>query len=198
MLTIVVKEVLVGSVPNFSGDGAACVQLHTHALFLRTLSSEDVGRDGLLDLGLTNQNLVLGLLVASLNSNDLATRHHTNVLQADLDSIVRKNHANKVHVEAADTANVVLSSPCLNEASDGSTGVHAVSDGAREVGVLGEDTRDVDRVVVARNSSVGLVGGGCLQLKGALAAQRDRVLKVDGLINGRAVTLKVVNDGVAV
>ncbi|KAH0356649.1 beta subunit of fatty acid synthase, partial [Aureobasidium melanogenum] len=196
--TIVVKEVLVGSVPDLLGDRAACVQLHTHTLFLRSLTSEDVGRNRLLNFCLTDENLVLGLLVAGLNGNDLATRDHTDVLQADLDSVVGKNHANKVNVEATNAANVVLSSPSLDQASDSSTGVHAVSDGAGKVGVLGEDTGNVDRVVVAGNLGIGLVGCRCLELKRSLAVERDRILEVDRLVNGRAVTLKVVDDGVAV
>ena len=73
MLTIVVKEVLVGSVPNLLCDGAACVEVHTHTLLLRTLSGEDVGGDWLLNLGLTNKNLIFGLLVASLDIDDLTT-----------------------------------------------------------------------------------------------------------------------------
>lgn len=149
LLTIVVKEMLVCSVPDLLGDRAACVQLHTHTLFLRTLTSEDVGRDRLLNLCLTNKDLVLGLLVAGLNCDDLATRDHTDVLKADLDGVVGKDHTDKVDVEAANATNVVLGCPCLDEASDGSTGVHAVSDGAREVGILGEDTRNVDGVVIA-------------------------------------------------
>ena len=196
--TIVVKEVLVCSIPDFLGDRAACVQLHTHALFLRALTSEDVCRDRLFNFCLTNEDLVLGLLVARLNGNDLTTRDHTDVLQADLDGVVGKDHANKVDVEAADTANVVLGSPSLDQASDSSTRVHAVSNGARKVSVLREDTRNVNGVVIAGNLGVGLVGCRCLELKRSLAVERDRVLEVDRLVNGRAVTLKVVNDRVTV
>ena len=140
---------LVRTVPDFGGNRAALVQVHTHALFLRTLTSEDVSRDGLLNLCLTEENLLLSLGLGSLNLDDLATRHHADVLQGDLDGVIGKDHANQAGVEAANATNVVLGCPCLDEASDGSTGVHAVSDGAREVGILREDTRNVNGVVIA-------------------------------------------------
>ncbi|KAK1253167.1 LOW QUALITY PROTEIN: hypothetical protein MKX08_004354 [Trichoderma sp. CBMAI-0020] len=74
------------------------------------------------------------------------------VKQLDLDRVVGKNHANQRSVEATDSANVVLGSPCLDQASDRSAAVHA----------------------------------------------RNGILKVDRLVQRGAVTLKVVNDGVAV
>ena len=113
-LTIVVHEMLVSAVPNLLGNWAAVVKIHTHALLLRTLTSEDVSGLGLLDLSLTDQDLVLRLRLDGLNLDDLATGDHADVLQLDLEHIVRQHHANQRSVEAADAANVVLSRPGLD------------------------------------------------------------------------------------
>jgi hypothetical protein len=57
----------IGSIPHLFGDCTASIKLRTHALLLRTLSSEDVCRDWLLDLSLTKQDLVLSFLIARLD-----------------------------------------------------------------------------------------------------------------------------------
>ena len=79
---------LVGTVPDLSSDGAALVEVHTHTLFLGTLTSEDVGRHGLVDLSLTEENLLLSLSLCGLDLDDLAARDHTNVEESDLDGVV--------------------------------------------------------------------------------------------------------------
>ncbi|KAI6759681.1 hypothetical protein HG530_010361 [Fusarium avenaceum] len=196
--TVGVQEVLVSTVPNLLGNGAAGVQLHTHTLLLRALASENIRCGRLLNLGLTLENLVLSLLVADLNLDDLATRDHARVLELDLELIVGQNHADERGVEASDTANVVLGGPGLDETSHGCTRVHAVGDGAGKVGIAGEDTRDVDGVVVTRDTSVVLVGSRGSECQRRLAAERDRVLEVDRLVNRLAISLKVINDGVTV
>ncbi|GKT61902.1 LOW QUALITY PROTEIN: unnamed protein product [Colletotrichum tofieldiae] len=198
LLGVVLDDVLVGAVPDLLGDVAAGVQLHTHTLFLRTLAGEDVGGHGLLDLCLTKKDLLLGFLVAGLDLDDLAARDHTNVLKLDLKVVVGKNHADQRGVEAADTTNIVLSSPSLNQATDGSTGVHAVGDGAREGGVVGKHTRDVDGIVVTRDTGVVLVSGRGTELERSAAAERDGVLKVQGLVERGTVALEVINYGVAI
>jgi len=120
------------------------------------------------------------------------------VLKLDLELVVRQNHTDKRGVEASDAANVVLGSPSLDEASDGGTGVHAVGDGTREVGVAGEDTRNVNGVVITRHTGVVLVGGGSSESKRRLSTERDSVLEVDGLVDRLSVSLEVVDDRVAV
>ncbi|ROW05694.1 hypothetical protein VMCG_05231 [Cytospora schulzeri] len=192
------KYVLVCAVPDFLGNVTAVVQIHTHTLLLRALSSEDVSGHWLLHFGLTEEHLVLGILVDSLDLDDLATSNHANVLHLDVDVVVGQHHADKRGMEASDTSNIVLSSPGLDQASHCGTGVHAVRDGARQVGVVGEDSGDVDRVEVTRDTSVALVGCRSPQQKRGLAAQRNGVLEHDGLLNGRAIALQVVNDWVAV
>ncbi|TFA99144.1 hypothetical protein CCMA1212_009009 [Trichoderma ghanense] len=192
------RSVGVGTVPDLLGHRAAAIEIHTHALLLRTLSGKDIGRHGLLHLGLAQQNLLLRLRVDGLELDDLATRHHAHVLQLDLDGVVGENHADQGSVEAADTAHVVLGSPRLDQAAHGGAAVHAVGDGAREVGVLREDARHMNGVVVARHASVRLVGGGRTELQRRLAAQRNGVLKVDRLVQQGAVALKIVDHGVAV
>ena len=79
-LTIIVHEVLVCAIPDFFRDLAAVVQVHTHTLLLRTLTSEDIGCSRLLNFGFAKKDLVLGLLVANFDFDDLATRHHAYVL----------------------------------------------------------------------------------------------------------------------
>jgi hypothetical protein len=71
-----------------------------------------------------------------------------------------------------------------------------MGDGAREVGIAGEDTRDVDGVVVTGHTSVILVGSRGSESERRLAAERDGVLEVDGLVDRLAVALKVINNGV--
>ena len=188
---------LVSTVPDLGSDGAALVEVHTHTLFLGTLTSEDVGRHRLVDLSLTKENLLLGLSLGSLDLDDLAARDHTDVEESDLDGVIGKDHANKACVEAADTTNVVLGGPGLDKRAHSGARVHAVSDSAGQVGVLGEDTRNVNGVVVARDASVGLVGGRRLQDKRGLAVKRDGVLEVHGLVKRSAVAGQVVKDGVA-
>ncbi|KAF3401859.1 hypothetical protein F1880_009718 [Penicillium rolfsii] len=195
---IVLQEVTISAVPDLPSNRAAGIELHTHALLLGTLTSEDIGGDGLFDLGLTDKNLLFGLLVASLNLDDLATCNHTDVLQLHSDHVVGQNHADQRCVEATDTTDVVLSSPGLHERTDGSTAVHTVSDSAGQIGIAGEDTRDVDGVVIARDAGVGLVRGRGTQLQGSLAAERNGDLEVDGLLDRGTVTLEVVNDRVTV
>ncbi len=70
---------LVRTVPHFLGNFAAGVQVHAHALLLRALSGEDVCRAWLLDFGFANENLVLGLLVAGLDLDDLAAGNHADM-----------------------------------------------------------------------------------------------------------------------
>ncbi|SCB64733.1 unnamed protein product [Fusarium graminearum] len=193
-----VEKVLVGAVPDLLGNRAAGVQLHTHTLLLRTLTSEDIGCSRLLNLGLTLEDLVLSFLVADLDLDYLATRDHARVLELDLKIIVGQNHTDQRSVEASDTANVVLGSPGLDEASDGGTGVHAVGDGSRKVGVAGEDTRNVNGVVVTGHAGVVLVGSRSSEGERRPSTERDGVLEVDGLINRLTISLKVVNDRVAV
>src|ERR1700761_98982 len=84
VLTIVVQEMLISPVPDFPRDLAGVVQIHTHALFLRALASEDVGRYWLLDLRLTEEHLLLILRLARFNLDDLAARKHADMLQLDL------------------------------------------------------------------------------------------------------------------
>jgi hypothetical protein len=119
------------------------------------------------------------------------------VQQGDLDGVVRENHANKAGVEAAHATDVVLRSPGLDKRAHSGARVHAVSDGAGKVGVLGENTRNVNRVVVARDTSISLVGGRSLQNKRCLAVERNGVLEVYGLVKGGTVAGQVVKDGVA-
>lgn len=130
MLTIIVHEVLVGTIPHFLGDLAGVVQVHAHSLLLRTLASEDVGRHWLFDLSLCEQDLLLGLCLLCFDLDDLATRDHANVLQLDLNGIVRQDHADQRGVEATDAADVVFSCPCLHQTAHSCAGVHAVRDGA--------------------------------------------------------------------
>jgi hypothetical protein len=184
--------VLIGAVPNFLCDRAAVVQFHTHALFLRTLTSEDIRSGGLLNLGFSKKNLIFSLLVANLNLDDLATRNHTNVLELDIQHIIRQHHANQVDVVAPHATDVVLGSPGLDQASDGSTGVHAVGDGAGQVGVAGKDTGYVNGVVVARHAGIVLVRRGRLQAERSLAVQRNGVLEDDRLVDSGTVALQVV------
>ncbi|KAI7277109.1 hypothetical protein KC335_g86 [Hortaea werneckii] len=105
---------LVSAVPDLLGNRAAVVKIHTHALFLRTLTSEDVRGLRLLDLSFTYQDLVFGLGLDGLNLDDLATRNHADVLQLDLEHIVGQHHAHQRSVEAANAANIVLSRPGLD------------------------------------------------------------------------------------
>lgn len=188
---------LVRTVPDFGGNRAALVQVHTHALFLRTLTSEDVSRDGLLNLCLTEENLLLSLGLGSLNLDDLATRHHADVLQGDLDGVIGKDHANQAGVEAANATDVVLCGPGFDERADSGARVHTVSDSTGQVGVLGEHAGNVDRVVVARDLGVGLVGSRSLEDKRRLAVERDGVLEVHGLVERSTVAAQVVKNGVA-
>jgi hypothetical protein len=197
LLTIVVQEVLVRTVPDLGGNRAALVQVHTHTLFLRTLASEDVSRDGLLDLGLTEKDLLLSLGLGSLNLDDLTTRHHSDVLEGDLDGVIGEDHTDEAGVEAAHTTDVVLCGPSLDERTDSGARVHTVSDGTGQVGVLGEHARNVDRVVVARHLRVGLVGSRSLENERRLAVKRNWVLEVHGLVERSAVAAQVVKDGVA-
>ena len=95
MLTIVVHEVLIGPVPDLSGDGTAGVQVHSHTLLLRSLTSEHIGRHRLINFGLAKDNLVLGLLVTGFHLNNLATADHTNMLESDLNVIIGENHADQ-------------------------------------------------------------------------------------------------------
>lgn len=189
---------LVGTIPDLSRDRAALVEIHTHTLLLGTLAGEDVSRHGLLDLRLTEEDLLLSLSLSGLDLDDLAAGDHTDVLEGDLNAVIGKDHADKAGVEATHTTDVVLRSPGLDEGADSSAGVHAVGDGARQVGVLGEDTRNVDGVVISRDASVGLVGGGSLQRQRGLAVQRDGVLEVHGLVERGSVAAEVVKDRVAV
>jgi len=93
MLTIVVHEMLIGSVPNLLGNRTAGIELHTHTLLLRSLSSKDISGHWLLNFSLTKQDFVFGLAVAGLYLDDLATSDHTNVLKLDLNVIIWKDHA---------------------------------------------------------------------------------------------------------
>jgi hypothetical protein len=52
------------------------------------LASENVRSDGLLDLRLAEEYLVLGLLVDGLDLDDLAAGDHANMLQLHADVIV--------------------------------------------------------------------------------------------------------------
>jgi hypothetical protein len=65
--------VLVCTVPDLGSDGAALVEVHTHALFLGTLAGEDVSGRGLIDLSLTEKYLLLSLGLGGLDLDDLAT-----------------------------------------------------------------------------------------------------------------------------
>ena len=130
MLTIVVQEVLVRTVPDLGGNRAALVQVHTHTLFLRTLASENVSRDGLLNLSLTKEDLLLCLGLGGLNLDDLATGDHADVLQGDLDGVIGEDHADEAGVEAAHATDVVFRGPGLDERTDSGARVHTVSDGA--------------------------------------------------------------------
>lgn len=165
---------------------------------MRALSGEDVCSNRLLNLGLTKQHLLFRLLVAGLDLDDLATRNHANMLQLDLNVVVGQHHADERGVEATDTANVVLGSPCLDQAPDRSARVHAVGNGTGEVGIAGKHPRDVDGVVIARDACVGLVRGRCTQLQRRLPAEGDGVLEVDRLLDRRTMALQVVHDRVAV
>jgi hypothetical protein len=189
--------VLVRTVPDLGSNRAALVQVHTHALFLGTLASEDVSRDGLLNLCLTEEDLLLSLGLGSLNLDDLATRHHADVLQGDLDGVIGEDHADEAGVEAAHTTDVVLRGPGLDERTDSGARVHTVSDSAGQVGVLGEHAGNVDGVVVARDLGVGLVGSRSLENQRRLAVERNGVLEVHGLVERSAVAAQVVKDGVA-
>ncbi|KAH3662368.1 hypothetical protein OGAPHI_005620 [Ogataea philodendri] len=79
--TVVVDEVLVGSVPHLLGNLRGVVQIHTHTLFLGTLTSEHKGRNWLVDLGLSSQDDFIGLNLSSLDLDDLSTVDHSNVLE---------------------------------------------------------------------------------------------------------------------
>lgn len=67
-----------------------------------------------------------------------------------------------------------------------------------EIGVAGEDTRDVNGVVVPGDAGVGFVGCGGTQKQRSLAAEGNGVLKIDRLLDRRAVSLEVVDNGVSV
>ena len=47
--TIVLHEMPISTVPNLLGYGAAIVKVHPHTLLLRSLTSKDIRRDGLLN-----------------------------------------------------------------------------------------------------------------------------------------------------
>jgi len=194
---VVLHEMTIGTIPNFLGDGAAGIEFHTHTLFLRTLSSEDIGRDRLLNLSFTEEDLLFSLLVAGLELDDLATSNHTNVLKLDLNVIVGEDHTDEGGVEASNTTNIVLSRPCLHQASNSCTRVHSMGDCARETSIASKHTGDVDRIVVTRNTSISLVGCRSLEDERSLAIKRDGILEVDGLFDRRTNSLKVVNNGIA-
>jgi hypothetical protein len=88
MLTIVLHEVAVGTIPDFPRDRTAGVELHAHALLLGTLTGEDVCRNGLLNLSFTKQDLFFCDLVAHFDLDDLATSNHTSMLQLDLNQVI--------------------------------------------------------------------------------------------------------------
>ena len=92
-LTVSVHQILIRAVPDVLSNWAALVEIHAHPLFLRSLASEDVRSDGLLNLRLAEEHLVFGLLVDGLDLDDLAAGDHANMLQLHADIIVGENHA---------------------------------------------------------------------------------------------------------
>lgn len=107
---------LVSTIPDFLRHWAGVVKIHTHTLFLRTLTSEHIRSHRLLDFSLAEQDLLLILAVnlGGLNLDNLATRDQTDMLQLDLDSVVWEYHANERSMEAAHTADIVLGGPGLD------------------------------------------------------------------------------------
>jgi len=85
----------VSTIPHFLRNRTVIVQVHTHTLLLRALASENVSRHRLFNLCLSQEHFLLGLGIASLNLNDFATRHHTNMLQFNFNGIVGQHHAYK-------------------------------------------------------------------------------------------------------
>ena len=79
---------LVRTIPHLLRHRTAVIQIHTHTLLLRTLPSEDIRRDRLLDLSLAKQHLLIAVRLASLDLDDLATSDHTDMLKLDLKRVV--------------------------------------------------------------------------------------------------------------
>lgn len=197
-LTVVVQEMLVRPIPHLLRHRTRIVQIHAHPLLLTPLAREDICTDRLLHFRLADQHLVASLGLARLDFDDLATGHHPDMLQPHFELVVGEDHADERGVERPHAPDVVLGRPGLDQAAHGGGGVHAVRDGAGELGVFAEDARDVDGVVVARDAGIGLVAAGRLEEERGLAVERDGVLEVDGLVQCFAVALQVVQDRVAV
>ncbi|KAI3487340.1 hypothetical protein L1887_48761 [Cichorium endivia] len=164
-------EVTVGLVPERLGGGTRIVQVHAHALLLRTLTGEDVHGGGLLDLSLAIDDLV-AVLVEGLDLDDLVAVAHGDVAQLDVELVAGQNHADKVGLERQASVGVALGSDDLDKLARG---------GARE-------------------ETVGLVGGGCDE-RGRHVRGAERVAgleRSDTAGRDTAVALDVLDDRVAV
>ncbi|KAH3679794.1 hypothetical protein WICPIJ_008528 [Wickerhamomyces pijperi] len=109
--------------------------------------------------------------------------------------VVWKHHTDKGNVESTDSRGDGISSPRLNQGSNRSRGEHTVGNGTWQVGVLGEDSGDVDWVEITRDNGVRLVCTWSTRLNGG---NWNGVLKLDRFFNGGPVSGQVVNDWVTV
>lgn len=78
----------------------------------------------------------------------------------NLDLVTRQDHTDKADLVRNDSLGVVVGNNALEVLSGGSRRPHAVSDGTRQRGKIGEVGVDMDGVEVARDLGVRLVGGG--------------------------------------
>src|SRR5882757_7110353 len=127
---------LVGTIPHVPSNWRRIVKVHTHTLFLTTLTCKDIGRYRLLNFGFSNENFLFSLQINGLDLNDLPSADHTNVVQHGLDVVVREDHSDKRAREGSDTSDVVLRGPCFHKRADSSRGKHAMGDCALQIGII--------------------------------------------------------------
>lgn len=190
------SKVRIGSVPDSTGNLRVVVQFHTHTNLLRTLTGEDIGSRGLEDLSGTVDNL-LTTLVEGLNLDDLLTVPHSGVGKLDLNLVTRQDHTNETDLVRNDSLGVVVGNDALEVLSGGSRRPHAVGDGTRQRGKVGEVGVDVDGVEVTRDLGVGLIGGRSGEDGGSRVLNKGiATLQGSRVTNGSTVSLEILDNGV--
>ncbi|KAH3676647.1 hypothetical protein OGATHE_001136 [Ogataea polymorpha] len=160
--SVVVNKVSVGPIPNVLGNLRRVVQIHTHTLFLRTLTGKDERGDRLVNFCLTRKHNIAGVSLLGLDLDDLSSVDHGNVLQLSCKLVVWQNHSNKVRLVGPHSWSNTVGSMHFDKRPDRSRGEHTMGDGAWQACIdlhrsLGSLLEGVLKVCV--NASVEESGG---------------------------------------
>jgi hypothetical protein len=191
------EKVLICGVPNRTSGGRGVVEFHAHTRLLRTLAGENVGGRGLSNLSSPLEDL-FAALINGLNLEDERTLAHTDVLEINGEFISWDHHTDEVNAVRRHTLGAALGSHSLDIFASRSTRPHSVRDGSREASEVGEVGVNMDRVEVAGDLGIWLIGRwsgiGRRRRRGEAVAT---VLEQDGLALSGTVTLEVRDHWIA-